>query len=664
MALVVKDRVKETTATTGTGTLTLDGAVVGYQSFSVIGNGNTTYYSISSSGGSEWEVGIGTYTSSGTTLARNTVLASSNSNALVPFSAGTKDVYVVYPAGKSVATEFANTFTAQQTVQNAALTVSNTGTFGGSTSLTQSGTLSALSLRGGSSPTASYNGYFNLGGYVLDSTGRNILTTTYSGGSMYFFQRRFNTAFDLSSGSSDTSTNRNAASSNTVGRAAYNGDGTVIWVHQYPNFITRYTLSTPYTLSSLSNYTNFYNFSLTWASGSQYPYWFDFIDNGTKIITLDVNWSPYRYYIWNLATAYDLTSTATVSGFISQNVSNQVASYLFADNGNKFVEIVYTGSSTTQYVRVWNLPTAYSFTGATSLSLVNNPNLFSQFIGYYWISAAHGLFKPSYGLAQYNSANNRWVANETNAATMFYSYLDNTFATLGDAAAYDYVDGSALYSVPLTSVTGTLPSTGLTGGTYTMTGLTVGGTVNFSTTGNSIAIGTSQTTGATQIGGTSQTGAITFGQSTATQTINIATGTVTSGNTKTVNIGTNGNSGSTTNITIGSGSGLVNTLIGGITRYSTLVNGTSAGTTQGTAAAILQAINTYTSIAAGSGVILPNYTGARIIVRNAGANSLNVYPPSGQTINGLAANSPLSVAVGAIIEFIQYGSLAWTTTTL
>ena len=102
MALVLADRVRETTTTTGTGTVTLAGAVTGYQSFSVVGNGNTTYYTIAGQGTSEWEVGIGTYTSAGTTLARTTVLASSNSGSLVVFSAGTKDVFVTYPAGRSV----------------------------------------------------------------------------------------------------------------------------------------------------------------------------------------------------------------------------------------------------------------------------------------------------------------------------------------------------------------------------------------------------------------------------------------------------------------------------------------------------------------------------------------------------------------------------------
>jgi hypothetical protein len=99
MALVVKDRVQETSTTTGTGTITLAGAVSGFQSFSVIGNANTTYYAIV--GGSEWEVGLGTYTSSGTTLSRDTVLESSNSGSLVNFSAGTKNVFVTYPAEKA-----------------------------------------------------------------------------------------------------------------------------------------------------------------------------------------------------------------------------------------------------------------------------------------------------------------------------------------------------------------------------------------------------------------------------------------------------------------------------------------------------------------------------------------------------------------------------------
>jgi hypothetical protein len=98
MALVLKDRVKSNTTTTGTGTIVLGGAALGYQGFDVIGDGNSTYYTIADATAGDWEVGIGTYASGNTSLIRATVLSSSNSSALVNFAAGTKDVFVTQPA--------------------------------------------------------------------------------------------------------------------------------------------------------------------------------------------------------------------------------------------------------------------------------------------------------------------------------------------------------------------------------------------------------------------------------------------------------------------------------------------------------------------------------------------------------------------------------------
>lgn len=115
MALVVKDRVKVSTSTTGTGTISLGSAATGYQSFSVIGNGNTTYYTISSATGSEWEVGIGTYTTSGSTLSRDTVLSSSNGGSLVSFSAGSKDVICTYPSERAIYLDNAGAYPVQNT---------------------------------------------------------------------------------------------------------------------------------------------------------------------------------------------------------------------------------------------------------------------------------------------------------------------------------------------------------------------------------------------------------------------------------------------------------------------------------------------------------------------------------------------------------------------
>jgi hypothetical protein len=123
MPLIVKDRVQETSTTTGTGTFTLGGAVSGFQTFSsAIGNGNTTYYAIVN--GSEWEVGLGTVAAG--TLARTTVIASSTGSA-VSFSAGTKSVFVTYPANKAVTIDGVETLT-NKTLTSPTLTTPALGT--------------------------------------------------------------------------------------------------------------------------------------------------------------------------------------------------------------------------------------------------------------------------------------------------------------------------------------------------------------------------------------------------------------------------------------------------------------------------------------------------------------------------------------------------------
>jgi hypothetical protein len=141
MALVINDRVKETSTTTGTGTFNLAGAETGYESFvSGVGTGNTTYYAIELNAADEWEVGIGTVTSgSPDTLSRDTIISSSNSDAAVTFSSGTKNVFCTLPAKKTIspvmdATTFvvthASIITEDQTLDSGVLAgpVSITGT--------------------------------------------------------------------------------------------------------------------------------------------------------------------------------------------------------------------------------------------------------------------------------------------------------------------------------------------------------------------------------------------------------------------------------------------------------------------------------------------------------------------------------------------------------
>ena len=106
MATVVDDRVQETTTTTGTGVFSLAGAKTGFQSFANIGDGNDTYYCCTD--GTDYEVGIGTYTASGTTLTRTTILDSTNGGSAVNWSAGSRDIFCTMPAGKVVFEDSSN----------------------------------------------------------------------------------------------------------------------------------------------------------------------------------------------------------------------------------------------------------------------------------------------------------------------------------------------------------------------------------------------------------------------------------------------------------------------------------------------------------------------------------------------------------------------------
>jgi hypothetical protein len=190
MALILADRVRETSTTTGTGALSLAGAVVGYQTFSsAIGNTNTCYYAISNPGVAEWEVGIGTYATSGNTLTRTTILKSSNANAAVNFSAGTKDVFVTYPATKSVYLDASGNASALGTPTSGTVTnltgtasININGTVGATTPA--AGAFTTLSATGTITKTntaATNSTFLSVGG---STTGNTFAGITNTGGNL------------------------------------------------------------------------------------------------------------------------------------------------------------------------------------------------------------------------------------------------------------------------------------------------------------------------------------------------------------------------------------------------------------------------------------------------------------------------------------------------
>ena len=129
MALILADRVKVNTTTTGTGTVVLGNAATGYQSFAVIGDNNSTYYTIAGQTTTEWEVGIGTYYAANSSLSRTTIFSSSNANAVVTFSAGTKDVFVTLPSEATILGGGGQAIQINQTTASANYTIA-TGTNG------------------------------------------------------------------------------------------------------------------------------------------------------------------------------------------------------------------------------------------------------------------------------------------------------------------------------------------------------------------------------------------------------------------------------------------------------------------------------------------------------------------------------------------------------
>lgn len=406
MAFVVADRVKETSTTTGTGTFTLAGAVTGFQSFAAVGNGNTTYYCIASQSANEWEVGLGTYTSAGTTLARTTVLSSSNAGSLVNFSAGTKDVFVTYPSGYSVYSDgtrasgtwgisiSGNAATATSaTSATTATTATNWGSYG---AVPAAGTSFGNANTIGRSDASGYT-YFN---YINSNTSNNenptVSQVIVTNGSDNFYRKSSISSFTSAvqsnaSGTWGINISGNAATASSASSVAW---GNVTSKPAYIMYYQGFTLDANTMDSNATGFTYSVNAPYTgpiarFSTGGSYDLWLN---------------APYSSGGYGLAFRTRNGDTGTLNSWQYPAVYNINAN----GGGALYATIYYDQDNTGYYVNP---------NGTSQLSYVLADNWFRAQgnTGFYFESYARGIVAPetagnNYGnVATYGSGRNGWL---------------------------------------------------------------------------------------------------------------------------------------------------------------------------------------------------------------------------------------------------------------
>ena len=492
MALIVADRVLETTSTTGTGSLVLIGAVAGYQSFAAIGNANSTYYTIVS--GTDWETGIGTYTSSGTTLSRDTVLASSAGGTTKIAVTPNATVFCDYPAGKAVYEDASNIVTVPTLAIDTSGTDAEIAPNTGITGWNYSG-LSKSVTGEESAPTGLFLSPDGLNMYVNGTTGDDVNQYTLS------------TAWDIST-ASYVRTFSTAAQDLTPNDIFFKPDGLSMYIMGLANdTVFQYTLSSAFDISTASYASK--SFSVTTQETAPVGLWFK--PDGTVMYVIGTtNDTVFQY---NLGTAWDVSTAfyASISFSVAsqEGTPNQVN--LSADGLTMWI-LGQTGDDIAQY----SLGTAWNVSTATFVN--------SFYVGFQDTTPS-GMFIDS-------TANNRvYFVGGTNDTVYQYNTATNSISAVTDVfntTSNARVQGNlAIQSNAY--VDGTLTAQGI---------LTVGGTSVLSTTTISGTLTSTSTTA--------------LATSTGAQTVSLGAGATASGSTKTLNIGTAGLSGSTTAINIGS----------------------------------------------------------------------------------------------------------------
>ena len=574
MALVVYDRVQQTGTANTTVSFTLGGSVTGYQSFSVVGNGNTTFYAATDTTGN-WEVGVGTYATGGT-LTRTTILSSSNSGSAVTFS-GTCNVFVTYPSEKSVNLDASGNVTALGTISSAVWNGTTIPVAYGGTGVTTSTGASSVVLRDANVNVTANN---FLAGYnvITAAAGTTVLTV-----SSAYYQRisgsttqtiQLPIATTLVQGQGFVFDNDSSGAVSIVDSAS----GAIDTV---PSGGYSYIFAEDVTTSAGS-----------WGKYALLPASYDFSTTSANFGSAVISNTTYQGTA--VASGYGgtglTTFTAANNAIYSTSASALAAGTLPVLAGGTGV----TTSTGTGSVVLGTRPTlAVTGTGLTLQDATDNTKT-ANFV----LSGLTTATNYSYTLPAVTGSSLATLGNIAQTFTGATSFLPTTAAstltiggtagtgtiTLGQSTATQTVNIANAAVASGQTATVNIGNAGLTGSTTTIN-IGVANTANTNLYGGfSSAMTTEgfnviyQTSGLIRFGALSGTGSIQVGRSSDTQSVELAQGATASGKTKQVLIGVNSLAGSTTNITIGSTAGTSTTTLNGTLSLANALPVGSGGT--------------------------------------------------------------------------------------
>jgi len=495
MALVVYDRVQETTTTSGTGSVTLLGAVSGFQSFAVVGNSNTTYYTITD--GAQWEVGIGTYSTSGPTLARTTVLSNSNGNTSpITLSGGTAQVFVTYTAEKSVNLDASGNVTPLGTIASGTWQGTTVGVSYGGTGVTASSGGSSVVLRDANQNTS------------LNNIFRNITSTVSAGGTTLLTAA---SSFSQVLTGSTTQTFRLPDATTLVNGASFqfnnNSTGNMTIVDYGSNAIAtvdnggaaQIFLTSTSTANGVWDTHGFIPESIEWGTNALYLA-STVITGGTwNGGTIGTGYGGTGLTSFTSGGALYATSTSSLtSGTLPVTAGGTAASTFTANGilyGNGTSALGVTGAGTTGQVLLANTSGAPTWgsvpsTGAvtTFQTSLNGLTPSTATAGAVTLAGTLGPTSGGTGLSAYTTGD------------IIYASATNTLAALADVATGNALISGGVTTAPswgkiglTTHVSGTLPvANGGTGSTsFTAYGVLTGGTTSTGAVQSVAAIGTS-----------------------------------------------------------------------------------------------------------------------------------------------------------------------------